>query len=54
MLILASHLAAILPAATAWAQRLRGKRIGFYCNNQAIVKSWQRKSVKHPQIADLF
>ena len=44
----------ILAAATTWAQRLRGKRICFCCDNQAIVKSWERKSVKHPQIADLF
>ena len=37
---------AILVAATAWAQQLRGKRICFCCDNQAIVK--------YPQIADLF
>ena len=45
---------AIMAASTTWAQRLPGKRICFCCNNQAIVKSWQRKSVKHPQIADLL
>ena len=45
---------AILAATTAWAQWLRGKRICFCCDNQAIIKSWERKSVKHPQIADLF
>ena len=44
----------ILAAATEWAQRLPGKRICFCCNNQPIVISWQRKSVKHPQIANLF
>ena len=45
---------AILAAATTWTQWVHGKRICFWCDNQAIVKSWQRKSVKHPQIANLF
>ena len=48
------ELFAILVAATTWAQRLCDKRICFCCDNESIVKTWQRKSGKHPQIANLF
>ena len=48
------ELFAIFAAATTWAPRLCGKRLRFFCDNEAIVNAWQRKSAKHPQLADLL
>ena len=48
------ELFAILAAATTWAKELKNLRIKFFCDNQAIVHTWQNKSSKHPAISDLL
>ena len=48
------ELFAILAAATTWAKELKNLRITFFCDNQAIVHTWQNKSSKHPAISDLL
>ena len=47
------ELFAILAAAMVGAERLTCRRIRFFCDNLAIVQTWQCKSAKHPNIVDL-
>ena len=48
------ELFAILAAVAAWGHLWSGKRIRFYCDNQAVVKAWQSKSPKNHNLATLF
>ena len=48
------ELFAIVAAALTWGHNWRQKRIRFYCDNLAIVNSWEGKSSKHPRIMSLL
>ena len=48
------ELFAILAAVAAWGHRWSGKKIRFYCDNQAVVKAWQSKAPKNHNLATLF
>ena len=48
------ELFAIVAAALTWGHTWRQKRIRFYCDNLAIVNSWEGKSSKHPRIMSLL
>ena len=48
------ELFAIVAATMTWRSRLRGKKIRFNCDNEAIVRAWQKKSAKHPHLVALF
>ena len=48
------ELFAIVAATMTWSSKLRGRRVRFHCDNEAIVLSWQRKSAKQPQLVALL
>ena len=48
------ELFAIVAAALTWGHNWRQKHIRFYCDNLAIVNSWEGKSSKHPRIMSLL
>ena len=48
------ELFAIVAATMTWCNRLRGRKVRFNCDNEAIVKAWQNKSAKHPQLVTLL
>ena len=48
------ELFAIVAPTLTWHPRLRGKKICFNCDNEAIVNAWKKKSAKHPHLVALF
>ena len=48
------ELFAIVAAALTWGHLWVGKRIQFFCDNQAIVLAWQNRRAKQPLLAALL
>ena len=48
------ELFAILAATATWGDQWSGKKIRFYCDNQAVVKAWQSKAPKNHNLANLY
>ena len=48
------ELFAVVAAARTWGSARTGKRIHFYCDNQAVVLSWEARRCKEPHLMALL
>ena len=48
------ELFAVVAAARTWGSAWTGKRIRFYCDNQAVVLSWEARRCKEPHLMALL